>query len=103
MIDDIICVRLPRRLGSNSGDGGGSVSTLGSVVAPSLEESLKSSDSGVASGTSSRSGSALSRLRVPKVQVRGALPGLPCFPSSQASPRQAEDGGPRTLTFRTYK
>ena len=69
MIDDIICVRLPRRLGSTSGDGGGSVSTLGSVVAPSLEDSLKSSDSGVASGTFSRSGSALSRLRVPKVQV----------------------------------
>ena len=34
---------------------GGSASTSGSVVAPSFEDSLESSDSGVASGTSSRS------------------------------------------------
>ena len=33
------------------------------------------------------------------MQVRGALPGLPCFPSSQASPRQAEDGEPRTRVY----
>ena len=50
-------LRLRRRLGSTSGGGGGSASTLGSVVAPSLEDSLESSDLGVASGTSSRSGS----------------------------------------------
>ena len=36
---------------------GGSASTSGSVVTPSLEDSLESSDSGVVSGTSSRSGS----------------------------------------------
>ena len=50
-------LRLRRRLGSTSGRGGGSASTSGSVVALSLAGSLESWDSGVASGTSSRSGS----------------------------------------------
>ena len=50
-------LRLRRRLGSTSGRGGGLASTSGSVVTPSLEDSLESSDSGVVSGTSSRSGS----------------------------------------------
>ena len=57
-------LHLRRRLGPTSGGGGGSASMLGSVVAPPLEDSLESSDSGVASGTSSRSGSvSLERCR----------------------------------------
>ena len=53
----LCALRLRRRLGSTSGRGGGSASTSGSVVTPSLEDSLESSDSGVVSGTSSHSGS----------------------------------------------
>ena len=54
-------------------------------------DSLESSDSGVALGTSSRSGS-VSLEGSRRCRLRGALPGPPCFTSSQASPRQAEDG-----------
>ena len=65
-----------------------------SVVAPSLEDSLESLDSGVRLHVQ-----ALARLRDPEGVGRVALPGPPCFLSSRASPRQSEDGGPRTLTF----
>ena len=89
-------LRLRRCLGSTSGGGGGSTSTSGSVVALSLEDSLESSDSGVAFGHVFALILAPTRLRGPEGAGRGALPGLPCFPSSQASLRLAEDGGPRT-------
>ena len=90
-------LRLRRRLGSTSGGGGGSASTSGSVVAPSLEDSLEYLRTRVKRRARLHV-LALARLRVPEGAGRGALPGSPCFPSSQASPRQAEDG-PRTLTF----
>ena len=56
-----------------------------SVVEPSLEDSLESSDSGVASGTSSL---ALARLRDPEVAGRVAL--LECGVDGDAKER---DGG----------
>eukprot|EP00731_Ephydatia_muelleri_P034512 Em0063g17a len=42
---------------------------------------------------------ALARLRDPEGAGRVALPGPPCFPSSQALPLHAENGVPHTLTF----
>ena len=69
-----------------------------SVVAPSLEDSLESSDSGVRRACLHVLAMAHWR-RDPEGAGRVALPGPPCFQSSRASLRQAKDGGPGTLTF----
>ena len=79
-------LHLRRRLGPTSGGGGGSASMLGSVVAPPLEDSLESSDSGVASGTSSRSGSVSLEGAGKRRSTRAAL--LPVVVSFAAPSRR---------------